>query len=189
MMRIGVPQEDLTETHPVEGIPRGRLAVAENDIVVSGAVFAFVSERNRLRQTVGVAEMFAAYPVFVEAEVEREPVNDFHVVRGQRTFNRICPGLDGGLVRVVEQQERMHCFRGDDLTLVALNRAADLGERAFPRLCALLLARRNVGAPAWPAFDDGALPFVMDLVAKTPEPVFLIHALPKRRREGSQRVR
>src|SRR2546426_2088652 len=83
----------------------------------------------------------------------------------------------------------MHCFRGDDLTLVALTRAAAVGERAFPRLCALLLARRNVGAPAWPAFDDGALPFVMDLVAKTAEPVFLIHALPKRRREGSQRVR
>ena len=105
-MGIGVAQQDLAERHAMPGIARRGLAVAEDDRVVLAAIVG--AERNRLRQAVGEAEMLARDTVLVELKVERELVDDLHVVRRERRPDRRGPGVDGGRVLVVEQQQRMH---------------------------------------------------------------------------------
>ncbi len=77
----------------------------------------------------------------------------------------------------------MHRGWGCHLALVTLGLAADIAERASLGLRSIILPRRNIGAPQWPAIDNGRLPGVIDPVAETAQPVFLIHALAKRSRE------
>ena len=158
------------------GIAQGGLAVAEDDRVVLAALGA---ERNRLRQAVGEAEMLAGHAVLVELEVERELMDDPDVVRRQRRFDGLGPGVDGGRILVVEQQQRMHGQRRDHL---ARRRALVRARQGT------IVLHGRVAAPARPAVDDGALPLVPDPVAEAAQPVLLVHALAERRRKARQRV-
>ena len=177
-MGIEMAQQDLAQRHAMPRIARSGLAVAEDDRIVLAAIVG--AERDRLRQAVGESEMLAGDALGVELQVERELVDDLHVVSRERRLDRIGPVLDGFRVLVIEQQQGVHGRGRDHLTRrLSLVRAAQRP----------IVLHRRVAAPTRPAVDDGALPLVLDPVAQAAQPVFLVHALAKRLRKTRQRLR
>ncbi len=180
-MAVGVAEEDLAERDAVRLIAWGRSAGAEDHRTF------FIIIRHGLRDAVGESEMFARNALLIRPQIERQAVDDLHLMRLQRGLDLLGPSLGAGLVLVVEQQQRVDGEGRDDLFL----EVAGGGHRAqlAPLHALQRVALFGIGAPFRAALDHRFEPGAVAAIAEAAEPILLKHPFAERRGEGVERRR
>ncbi len=74
-----------------------------------------------------------ATPLSSGTQIERQAVDDLHVMRLQRRLDLLGPGLGAVLILVVEQQQGVDGDRRDDLFLAVTGRGLGGGLRLLDR--------------------------------------------------------